>query len=591
MDMPAHIGRFRIDGRLGCGGMGEVYKAFDPKLHRTIALKTVRSDVRSPTYLERLCREAEAAGRLEHPNIVRVYDTGEVDGIVFIAMECLAGSSLADLLERGELTFEQQLAVLSEILTALEYAHAQGVIHRDIKPGNVQRLPDGSIKLLDFGLARVEDGASLTQTGSVMGTPHYASPEQLNGDTVDVRTDIYSAGALAYEMFTGRKPFESDSLVSVIRKVLTDSPPPMNTMWTRRFPELEPIVMRAMAKSPAERYASVAEMRSAVDAFAARSRDSIARLQSDIASGDTMADTAASTPEAIPHPSPWAVKGGWWVAASVAAVAVASIATFTRQSALPAEAPAAIASDAAPVSTGATTPDAGRPDTPTPPPPTMQSGQTAAPAGEPTASAAIEPDAAGDREPVSARQLFLAADSGTANAGLRYSLIQKLSSGGEVEVDPQTNFRTGDRVRMAFESNLDGFLYVIQEGSSGRWTVLFPHPEMNGGRNAIVRQRRYLVPENGWFVFDANPGVERLFVFLSREAASQLPGFDRPLSGPQTVTSAVVEELRHSIRPRDLVFEKDNPAPGQQAGQATYVVNRDELGKYVATTIQFAHGR
>jgi hypothetical protein len=114
---------------------------------------------------------------------------------------------------------------------------------------------------------------------------------------------------------------------------------------------------------------------------------------------------------------------------------------------------------------------------------------------------------------------------------------------------------------------------------------------MNGGKNAIVRLRRYTVPENGWFVFDSNPGVERLFVFLSREAASQLPGFDRPLSGPQTVSTAVVEELRHSIRPRDLVFEKDKPAPGQQATQATYVVNRDELGKFVATTIQFAHGR
>jgi hypothetical protein len=180
-----------------------------------------------------------------------------------------------------------------------------------------------------------------------------------------------------------------------------------------------------------------------------------------------------------------------------------------------------------------------------------------------------------------------------ANAGLRYRLIQQ-SSAGEADVDPSTTFRSGDRVRFSFESNIDGYLYVIQQGSSGRWSVLFPHPEINGGRNAIRRFENYQVPSEGWFHFDSNPGTEQVFVLLSREQLTQLPGLDQPVTRMETVGASVVEDLQRSIKSRDLVFEKergDRAAPGGKANQATYVVNRDELGKAVAASIQLTHGQ
>src|SRR4051812_17484747 len=182
LPVPAMIGRFKIEARLGSGGMGDVYRAEDPTLRRTVAIKTVRPDIDNLTYLGRLYREAQAIARLQHANIVTVYEAGETSGLVYIAMEFLKGENLAATLERGDLTFETKVRVVMQILDALQYAHSEGVIHRDIKPANVHRLPDGTIKLLDFGLARMTRAESLTQTGAVMGTPFYASPEQLRGE-------------------------------------------------------------------------------------------------------------------------------------------------------------------------------------------------------------------------------------------------------------------------------------------------------------------------------------------------------------------------------------------------------------------------
>ena len=195
--MPSNIGRFRVDALLGSGGMGEVYKAFDPTLQRTIAVKTVRPDIDKPEYLERLYREAQACARLKHPNVVTVDQAGEIGGVVYIAMEYLTGEDLSTVIRRGGLSFERKIQVLIAILDALQHAHSENVIHRDIKPGNVHCLPDGSIKLVDFGLARVLRVDTLTETGTVMGTPYHASPEQLKGEPVDGRTDIYSTGAVA----------------------------------------------------------------------------------------------------------------------------------------------------------------------------------------------------------------------------------------------------------------------------------------------------------------------------------------------------------------------------------------------------------
>jgi hypothetical protein len=167
-----------------------------------------------------------------------------------------------------------------------------------------------------------------------------------------------------------------------------------------------------------------------------------------------------------------------------------------------------------------------------------------------------------------------------------------MPDGTEADVDAGTRFQSGDRVRFAFESNVDGYLYVVQQGSSGRWTVLFPNPRINGGRNVIRRLEPYTVPSDDWFLFDDTPGTEQVFVFLSREALTQLPGFDRPVTRTETLSASVVDELQHSVAPRDLVLEKERAESASgQVSQATYVVNKNELGKSVHASVTLTHGQ
>ena len=264
--LPESIGRFKIQEVLGRGGMGEVYKAFDPTLQRTVAVKTVRPDIDRPEYLDRMMREAQACARLSHPNIVTVYEASQIDGLVYIAMEYLQGQNLAEVLQTKALSFEEKIRILSKVLEALHHAHDLDVVHRDIKPSNIHLQSDGSIKLMDFGLARVLVADTLTASGNVLGTPHYASPEQLKGESVDRRTDIYSTGVMAYEMLAGRRPFEPDNetISSVILKVIQQPAAPMDTDMSRMLPEIESIVSRAMAKLPKERFQTAADLKTAL---------------------------------------------------------------------------------------------------------------------------------------------------------------------------------------------------------------------------------------------------------------------------------------------------------------------------------------
>lgn len=614
LPLPETIGRFQIQAVLGRGGMGEVYKAFDPTLQRIVAVKTIRPDIDRPEYLERMMREAQACARLSHPNIVTVYEAGQVDGVVFIAMEFLQGQNLADALDNKALSFEEKLRILIRVLEALQHAHALDVVHRDIKPSNIHIQSDGTIKLVDFGLARVLTADTLTASGNVLGTPHYASPEQLKGETIDRRSDIYSVGVMAYEMLAGRRPFEPDneSISSVIIKVISEPAKPMDTDLSRMLPDIETIVSKALAKTPNERYQSADDMRRALVAFLDSSRTRLSTIESNAGATMLLPSTAARMQDSVPTvasspPAPAAAGAatpadaaakpratGWmWAAgAAVAAVVIAVISlglpsTNAEPSAAapveaatspdkPAEPPAGsapLASPAAPPSGGpvaaATSPKAG------PAPIRNAAAPTPAPVKPVEAPAAA-------RE-LGAKELFTSTDTANLAPGLRFRMMLETPN-GPVDVDPARDFHSGERIKFAFESNIDGYLYVAQQGSSGNWTVLYPHPDINRGLNAVKRFEEMVVPNDMWLMLDNNPGVEQLFVFLSREPMSTLPGFDRPVKAFERSSPTLVAQLQGTIASRDLILSKD-PAPAKGV-QATYVVNKAELGK--AVTARFA---
>ncbi len=276
--------RFRVESRLGRGGMGDVYRAYDTVLERTVAVKTLTPGNADAQAVERLLREARACARLTHPGIVTVHDVLRAEEGVHIVMEHLQGTSLESLHRFPRFsTLDAKIDIIIGILDALHYAHGRGVVHRDIKPTNVQLLPDGSVKLLDFGIAHLAGASTVTVAGAVTGTAHYASPEQLRGEESDASTDIYSTGILAYEVLTRRRPFDGDSLATVLTRVLHDPLPAMETSFSENFPDIERIIRRATAKRGRDRYGSAEDMKNALTAFLASSREAIVTRQAEVA--------------------------------------------------------------------------------------------------------------------------------------------------------------------------------------------------------------------------------------------------------------------------------------------------------------------
>jgi eukaryotic-like serine/threonine-protein kinase len=262
-------GRYELDGVVGRGGMAEVYRARDIRLDRIVAVKTLREDLaRDQTFQARFRREAQSAASLNHPSIVAVYDTGEDDTggahIPYIVMEYVDGRTLRDLLrEDRRLLPERALEITDGVLRALDYSHRNGIVHRDIKPGNVMLTRGGQVKVMDFGIARaVSDAqATMTQTAQVIGTAQYLSPEQARGERVDARSDLYSTGCLLYELLTGRPPFLGDSPVAIAYQHVRENPVPPSRVDPEVPQWADAIVLRAMAKDPRDRYQSAAEMR------------------------------------------------------------------------------------------------------------------------------------------------------------------------------------------------------------------------------------------------------------------------------------------------------------------------------------------
>ncbi len=250
-----HIGRYEIVRELGRGAMGVVFKARDPLIGRSVAVKTITAGVaNNPDLLERFHREAKSAGLLQHPNIVTVYELSESDGSPFIAMEYLEGESLEQVIARRlPLPLAQKLGYFVQACRAFDYAHSRGVVHRDIKPGNIMITTDGAVKVVDFGIARIMD-TSKTQTGSLLGTLAYMSPEQLRGQAADERCDIWSLGAVLYECLAYRKPFTGENHGALIRSILDDQPPSLHELAPECPESLETVVHRALCKDVSARY-------------------------------------------------------------------------------------------------------------------------------------------------------------------------------------------------------------------------------------------------------------------------------------------------------------------------------------------------
>jgi tRNA A-37 threonylcarbamoyl transferase component Bud32 len=259
------VDRYELGPVLGQGGMAKVYQGLDRQLGRQVAIKVLAPPFdRDREFVERFQREARAAAGLSHPNIVAVFDSGSDDGTHYIVTELVEGETLADRLRRdGPMPQAEAVAVAVDIARALAAAHERGLIHRDIKPGNVMLRPDGRVKVVDFGIARAAGSDTLTNTGVVLGSTAYLSPEQASGQPVDERADLYALGCVLYEMLTGRVPFSADTPIATMYRHVNEDPPPPST-FAPIPPELEDIVMRALEKDPKRRFASALELENAL---------------------------------------------------------------------------------------------------------------------------------------------------------------------------------------------------------------------------------------------------------------------------------------------------------------------------------------
>ncbi len=403
------LDRYEVGRLLGAGGMAEVFEGRDRLLARRVAIKVLQAQfARDPSFLIRFKREAQAAASLSHPNIVGVYDTGTEDGTHFIVMEYVEGRTLKDVIRaEGPLYSERAAEICADVCSALIAAHARGLIHRDIKPGNVMLTPEGKVKVMDFGIARATTSETITQTAAVVGTAQYISPEQAQGQTVDYRSDIYSVGCCLYEMLTGTVPFTGATPVAIAYRHVREDPTPPRMLNPDVPAPLEAICLKAMAKLPDNRYQTAAEMHDDLQRFrngqpvhATPLMDSAATTQA--IPRDGAADQTAmlggvpadrATRYAEPEEEERRTSVGWIVVSLLALVVVGLAAFFITR---------ALTGDDTPTATTVTVPTTAAPTTapPTTQPPTTQPPTTQPPTTQPptTEPPTTEPPTTQDSE-------------------------------------------------------------------------------------------------------------------------------------------------------------------------------------------------
>lgn len=385
-DAPKKIGRYEILERVGRGGMGVLYKAMDPVLEREVAIKLMLSDFSTDeTARPRFYREARAVARLQHRNIVTLFDFGEEDGTPYIVMEFLQGAPLdVSMREPGALSVDRKLDIVAQLCTGLHFSHRQGIIHRDVKPGNVWLLPDGGVKLLDFGIAKYGD-ATVTRGGDVIGSVSYMAPEQLAGREIDPRADLFAVGVVLYELLCGRRPFQADSPTAIMMKIMSEPPPPLNVQGLP--PPLVDVVIRALEKDPAKRFQHAAEIAAelqlirqslgseTVDAPIGSTDGTTTHLSDKFrpataTSGGDMAGEAMITPARLEAYAPGATRSARWPLwaglAVVAALAIGGGVLYLGPPGVPAGAEVKTDPAPQPSGPGGDTPEPGPPVDPSP---------------------------------------------------------------------------------------------------------------------------------------------------------------------------------------------------------------------------------
>jgi len=383
------LGKYEIRGELGRGAMGVVYDGWDPGLARRVAIKTAiipdAADPETQEQLARFQREAQAVGRLTHPNIVGVFDYGEANGSAYIVMEFIDGPTLKSMLDKQErFPVTEIVRIMQDVLAGMQFSHERGVVHRDIKPANVMMTSDRQAKIADFGIARIES-SSMTQAGTIMGTPAYMSPEQFMGQVVDARSDIYSAGVMLYQMLTGERPFEG-GLSAIMHKALNTEPPAPSQISVTVPRSMDAVVRQAMAKRPDERFPTATAFSQALGAALRGDAQPAAGIDDPtIIAVKPRQPAEAPKPAPVSQPAAPAKKSPVPMIAGIAAVVLAlggGGAFFMLGSDKPAPAPTVIATPATPPAVIAPPPVVQVPAVQTPPP-SAPSAPTTAPAQRP----------------------------------------------------------------------------------------------------------------------------------------------------------------------------------------------------------------